>query len=69
MLLMERRTFGYVTDTLIVYERIAGTVLALQDLDALANRRATRSSADSAAHCGDLKTAVWRNSTRRAPTG
>jgi hypothetical protein len=23
---MERRTFGYVTDTLIVYERVAGSV-------------------------------------------
>jgi hypothetical protein len=35
LLLMERRTFGYVTDTLIVYERVAGSLLTLLDLDAL----------------------------------
>jgi tRNA A-37 threonylcarbamoyl transferase component Bud32 len=38
MLLMERRHLGYVTDTLIVYERVGGTVLALLDLDALDER-------------------------------
>jgi tRNA A-37 threonylcarbamoyl transferase component Bud32 len=34
LLLMERRTFGYVTDTLIVYERVAGSLLTLLDLSA-----------------------------------
>ena len=32
---MERRTLGYVDDTLIVYERVAGTLLTKLDLDAL----------------------------------
>jgi tRNA A-37 threonylcarbamoyl transferase component Bud32 len=35
MLLMERRKLGYVVDTLIVYERVAGTLLTKLDLDAL----------------------------------
>ena len=35
LLLMERRTWGYVTDTLIVYERVAGTLLTKLDLDTL----------------------------------
>ena len=35
MLLMERRKLGYVTDTLIVYERVSGTLLTKLDLDAL----------------------------------
>ncbi len=38
LLLMERRKFGYVTDTLIVYERVAGTLLTKLDLDALDER-------------------------------
>jgi hypothetical protein len=35
LLLMEKRTLGYVTDTLIVYERISGTMLHSMDLDAM----------------------------------
>jgi len=35
LLLMERKRLGYVTDTLLVFERVAGTVLALLDLDAM----------------------------------
>jgi tRNA A-37 threonylcarbamoyl transferase component Bud32 len=38
LLLMERRHFGYVTDTLIVYERVAGSLLTLLDLAALDDR-------------------------------
>ncbi|MGB7160713.1 MAG: lipopolysaccharide kinase InaA family protein [Tepidisphaeraceae bacterium] len=38
LLLMERRWLGYVTDTLIVYERVAGTVLTLLDLDTIDER-------------------------------
>lgn len=35
MLLMERRNFGYVTDTLILYERVAGTLLSKLDFNAM----------------------------------
>ena len=35
---MERRRFGYVTDTLIVYERVAGSLLTLLDLGTLDDR-------------------------------
>jgi tRNA A-37 threonylcarbamoyl transferase component Bud32 len=38
LLLMERRTLGYTTDTLIVYERVAGTMLTKLDLDAMDER-------------------------------
>jgi tRNA A-37 threonylcarbamoyl transferase component Bud32 len=35
LLLMEKRQFGYVTDNLIVFERVAGPTLARADLDAM----------------------------------
>jgi hypothetical protein len=35
---MERRKLGYVTDTLIVYERVAGSLLTLLDLSAIGDR-------------------------------
>ena len=38
LLLMERRRFGYVTDTLIVYERVAGSLLTLLDLGTFDDR-------------------------------
>jgi tRNA A-37 threonylcarbamoyl transferase component Bud32 len=38
MLLMEKRTLGYVTDALIVFERIPGRTLFHADLDAMAPR-------------------------------
>lgn len=36
MLMMEKRALGYVTDSLIVVERVPGTTLAAVDLDAIA---------------------------------
>lgn len=38
MLLMEKRTLGYVTDALIVFERVPGKTLFHADLDAMAPR-------------------------------
>lgn len=38
MLLMEKRRLGYVTDALIVFERVPGTTLFHADLDAMAPR-------------------------------
>jgi tRNA A-37 threonylcarbamoyl transferase component Bud32 len=35
LLLLEKRTFGYVTDSLIIYERVPGRTLTRVDLDAL----------------------------------
>jgi tRNA A-37 threonylcarbamoyl transferase component Bud32 len=39
LLLMERRRFGYVVDTMIVFERVPGPTLAKADLDAMAPPR------------------------------
>ena len=39
LLMMERRRFGYVVDTVIVFERVPGPTLAAADLDAIAPER------------------------------
>jgi tRNA A-37 threonylcarbamoyl transferase component Bud32 len=41
LMMLEKRTLGYVTDSLIIFERVAGPLLATVDLDAIpANERA-----------------------------
>jgi tRNA A-37 threonylcarbamoyl transferase component Bud32 len=80
LLLMEKRVFGYVTDTLIVYERVTGPMLHSVDLNGLSPddretlfRRLGRTlrnlERDGLAQY-DAKTTNWiiRHDDRRGPT-
>lgn len=79
LLLMEKRSVGYVTDTLIVYERVSGTMLHSIDLDALVSEdrqtlfrrlgRTLRNLERDGLAQYDAKTTNWiiRDDPRRGP--
>jgi tRNA A-37 threonylcarbamoyl transferase component Bud32 len=80
MILMEKRVLGYVTDAIIVFERIPGAVLANTDLDAMpeADRdtlfrrtgRLLRQLERTGLHHGDAKANNWivLNDEKLGPT-
>ena len=80
LLLMEKRTLGYVTDTLIVYERVSGPMLHSFDFDALSQDdretlfrrlgRTLRNLERGGLAQYDAKTTNWivKDDERRGPT-